>query len=102
MDKRAPSSEEEGGDEFEMENHVVLMEYNELSTEIADFYSERGQKVLLLDLDPDITEYFESQHGHSNIHAHYANMQDPESGSTWNSTKQKWLFHVWMLDRRPN
>ncbi|MEC8184768.1 MAG: NAD-binding protein, partial [SAR324 cluster bacterium] len=78
MDKRAPSSEEEGGDEFEMENHVVLMEYNELSTEIADFYSERGQKVLLLDLDPDITEYFESQHGHSNIHAHYANMQDPD------------------------
>ena len=78
MDKRAPASEEEGGEEFEMENHVVLMEYNELSTEIADFYSERGQKVLLLDLDPDITEYFESQHGHSNIHAHYANMQDPD------------------------
>ena len=78
MDKRAPSSEEEGEEEFAMDNHVVLMEYNELSTEIADFYSERGQKVLLLDLDPDITEYFESQHGHSNIHAHYANMQDPD------------------------
>jgi len=78
MDKRAPSSEEEADEEFAMENHVVLMEYNELSTEIADFYSERGQKVLLLDLDPDITEYFESQHGHSNIHAHYANMQDPD------------------------
>jgi len=31
-----------------------------------------------LDLDPDITEYIESQHGHSNIHAHYANMQDPD------------------------
>jgi hypothetical protein len=78
MDKRAPASEEDGEEEFAMENHVVLMEYNELSTEIADFYSERGQKVLLLDLDPDITEYFENQHGHSNIHAHYANMQDPD------------------------
>ena len=61
-----------------MENHVVLMEYNELSIEISDFYAKRGEKVLLLDLDPDITDHFEHEHGHSNIHAHYANMQDPD------------------------
>ena len=35
MDKRAPVSEEEGGEEFEMENHVVLMEYCLLYTSDA-------------------------------------------------------------------
>ena len=77
MDRRALQSEEEEED-FAMENHVVLMEYNELSIEISDFYAQRGEKVLLLDLDPDITDHFEHEHGHSNIHAHYANMQDPD------------------------
>ncbi|GIT73629.1 MAG: hypothetical protein Ct9H300mP28_34430 [Pseudomonadota bacterium] len=28
------------------------MEYNELAIEIADFYAQRGEQVLLLDLDP--------------------------------------------------
>ena len=54
------------------------MEYNELAIEIADFYAQRGQQVLLLDLDPHIIEHFEHQHGNSNIHAHYSNMADPD------------------------
>lgn len=80
MDGRRVQAEEshEGGHEFVMENHVVIMEYNDLAVEIADFYAKRGQQVLLLDLDPDITAYFESLHGHSNIHAHYSDMQDPD------------------------
>ncbi len=63
---------------FEMENHVVIMSYNELAMEIADFYAQRGQQVLLLDLDPEITGYFEEHHHDSNIHAHYSDMQDPD------------------------
>ena len=78
MDGRSTAAEESGSEEFEMDGHVVIMEYNELAIEIADFYAKRGQKVLLLDLDPDITDYFKNQHGHSNIHAHYSNMADPD------------------------
>ncbi|MDP7630056.1 MAG: cation:proton antiporter [SAR324 cluster bacterium] len=63
---------------FEMENHVVIMSYNELAMEIADFYAKRGQQVLLLDLDPEITGYFEEHHHDNNIHAHYSDMQDPD------------------------
>ena len=80
MDGRRTREEtdHEGEHDLVLENHVVIMEYNDLAVEIADFYAKRGQQVLLLDLDPDITEYFENQHGHSNIHAHYSDMQDPD------------------------
>ena len=78
MDGRSIAKDESVDEEFEMEGHVVIMEYNELAIEIADFYAQRGQQVLLLDLDPHIIEHFEKQHGHSNIHAHYSNMADPD------------------------
>ena len=78
MDGRSIGAAESGDDDFVMEGHVVIMEYNELAIEIADFYAQRGEQVLLLDLDPHIIEYFEHQHGHSNIHAHYSNMADPD------------------------
>jgi len=78
MDGRSTAGAESGTEEFVMEGHVVIMEYNELAIEIADFYAQRGQPVLLLDLDPHIIEHFENQHGHSNIHAHYSNMADPD------------------------
>ena len=78
MDGRSIVAAESGDEDFVMEGHVVIMEYNELAIEIADFYAERGEQVLLLDLDPHIIEYFEHQHGHSNIHAHYSNMADPD------------------------
>ena len=78
MDGRSTAEAESGTEEFVMEGHVVIMEYNELAIEIADFYAQRGQQVLLLDLDPHIIEHFEHQHGNSNIHAHYSNMADPD------------------------
>jgi len=78
MDGRSIGAAESGDEDFVMEGHVVIMEYNELAIEIADFYAQRGEQVLLLDLDPHIIEYFEHQHGHSNIHAHYSNMADPD------------------------
>ena len=78
MDGRSIGAAESGDEDFVMEGHVVIMEYNELAIEIADFYAQRGEHVLLLDLDPRIIEYFEHQHGHSNIHAHYSNMADPD------------------------
>ena len=78
MDGRTTTAEEEVSDDIKLDGHIVIMEYNELAIEIADFYAQRGEQVLLLDLDPHIIEYFEKQHGHSNIHAHYSNMADPD------------------------
>ena len=78
MDGRTTSAEEEVSDDIKLDGHIVIMEYNDLAIEIADFYAQRGEQVLLLDLDPHIIEYFEKQHGHSNIHAHYSNMADPD------------------------
>ena len=78
MDGRTTTAEDEESDDIKLDGHVVIMEYNELAIEIADFYAQRGEQVLLLDLDPHIIEYFEKQHGHSNIHAHYSNMADPD------------------------
>ena len=54
MDGRSTAGAESGTEELVMEGHVVIMEYNELAIEIADFYAQRGQQVLLLDLDPHI------------------------------------------------
>ena len=78
MDGRTTTAEDEVSDDIKLDGHIVIMEYNDLAIEIADFYAQRGEQVLLLDLDPHIIEYFEKQHGHSNIHAHYSNMADPD------------------------
>ena len=78
MDGRTTTAKDEESHDIKLDGHVVIMEYNELAIEIADFYAQRGEQVLLLDLDPHIIEYFEKQHGHSNIHAHYSNMADPD------------------------
>ena len=36
----------------------MVLSYNELAAEIAGHYAEKGEKVLLMDLDPEITEFF--------------------------------------------
>lgn len=63
--------------DFVLENHIVVLCYNELSEEIAAFYGQQGERVLLIDIDPEIHSHFKSQDGH-NIVAQYADMQDPD------------------------
>lgn len=63
--------------DFELKNHIVLLCYNELSEEIANFYGKQGERVLLIDLDPEIHSYFKDKEGH-NIVAQYADMEDPD------------------------
>ncbi len=63
--------------DFEFKDHVVVLSFNELSGEIADFYAQRGEKVLLMDLDPEITEFFKHKEN-SNIIPLYADMEDPD------------------------
>jgi hypothetical protein len=40
--------------DFKLENHVVLLGFNETGLEIAEFYRKRGQDVLMVDLDPEL------------------------------------------------
>ena len=63
--------------DFKFEDHVVILSFNEISQEIAEFYSARGERVLLIDIDPEITAHFSEQDGH-NIFPLYADMYDPD------------------------
>ena len=62
---------------FEFNDHVVILSFNEIAHEIADIYSQRGERVLLIDIDPDINAHFNSQDEH-NIFPLYADMYDPD------------------------
>ena len=75
MDVRAATSlvEEETG--LKMDGHVVLLNYNELADTIAASYARKGEKVLVLDLDPDIHG---ALGGHSYIVPAYADIYDPD------------------------
>jgi Kef-type K+ transport system membrane component KefB len=75
IDKRSSTYELEG--DFALENHVVVLSYNELAAEIAGHYAEKGEKVLMMDLDPEITEFFRKKED-SNIVPLYADMEDPD------------------------
>lgn len=63
--------------DFVLENHIVVLCYNELSEEIAAFYGKQGERVLLIDIDPEIHSHFKSHDNH-NIVAQYADMADPD------------------------
>ncbi len=63
--------------DFKFEDHVVILSFNEISQEIAEFYSARGERVLLIDIDPEITAHFNKQHGHNNFPL-YADIYDPD------------------------
>lgn len=74
--------------DFELKDHVVLLTFNELSQEIADFYEERGERVLLVDIDPEIYEYFREKLD-GNIVPLYADGTDHEVWSTYQFDKAK-------------
>jgi Kef-type K+ transport system membrane component KefB/Trk K+ transport system NAD-binding subunit len=74
IDKRSASTELDP--EVKLEDHVIILSYNELSAEIAEHYSEKGEKVLLMDLDPEIVSFFSKQD--NNIVPLYADMEDPD------------------------
>ena len=86
IDKRSSTYELEG--DFALENHVVVLSYNELAAEIAGHYAEKGEKVLMMDLDPEITEFFRQKEG-SNIVPLYADMEDPDVWAQFGFDKAK-------------
>ena len=77
LDRRSIPSQIQHAAGFSFEGHVVLLSFNEISQEIARWFASRGQRVLLVDIDPDIHHHFAGTDGH-NIVAVYADMVDPE------------------------
>ena len=74
--------------DFTFKNHIVILSFNEISHEIAEFYSQRGEQVLLIDIDPEITEHFNVQKNH-NIIPLYADMYDPDVWQEFHFDKAK-------------
>ena len=88
IDRHSAPYQIEAERDFKFEDHVVILSFNEISQEIADFYDGRGERVLLIDIDPDITHHFAKQEGH-NIVPLYADMDDPDVWSEFNFDKAK-------------
>ena len=68
---------------MEMKDHVVLLAYNEVSYEVAEYYQQKGEKVLMIDTDPEIIRHFQAQK-ESNIVPLYADIMD---SSIWSEFK---------------
>lgn len=63
LDKRT-TEEEAALEEFEMEDHVVLLGFNETGLEIAEFYRHNNQDVLVVQLDPALHSTFKKGYVH--------------------------------------
>ena len=59
-----------------LKDHVVLLGFNEVAQAIGELYEPKGERVLLIDCDPEIIKYFESRKD-SNIDPVYADPADP-------------------------
>ena len=69
----------------ELRDHLILIKYNELSEKIIQhFLTQRGDKVLLIDLDPEVYENLSQRHEHLNCM--YADVFDPD---TWDEANFK-------------
>jgi len=113
IDRHSAPYQIEAERDFKFEDHVVILSFNEISQEIADFYDGRGERVLLIDIDPDITHHFAKQEGH-NIVPLYADMDDPDVWSEFNFDKAKIVISClvrgqeaeigiarWLKERKP-
>jgi len=70
----AKRQEELGG--FKLEDHVVVIEYNELAEKVLDFFLDAGRRVLLIDIDPEV---YDEMHGkHENLRCMYGDVFDPD------------------------
>ena len=66
-----------------LKDHVVLLGFNEVSQAIGELYEPKGERVLLIDCDPEIIDYFKARQD-SNIDPVYADPTDP---NVWKENK---------------
>ena len=76
LNRDTSAAELENQDQVVLNNHVVLLGFNEVSQAIGELYEPKGERVLLIDIDPEIIKYFEARKD-SNIDPVYADPSDP-------------------------
>ena len=63
---------------FELKDHIVIINYNELAEKVIDYFLSNGRRVLLIDIDPAVYDVVSSKH--ENLRCMYADIFDPD---TW-------------------
>lgn len=63
---------------FTLNNHYIILKYNELAEEFVSAALQLGRRVLVIDIDPDI--YTGLKDRHENLTCLYADIYDPD---TW-------------------
>lgn len=88
IDRRSIPYQIEAHTHFKFENHVIILSFNEISHELADFYSQKGEPVLLIDIDPEINHHFRKSRGQKIVPL-YADMYDPDVWKEFHFDKAK-------------
>ena len=73
-----------------LKNHVVLLGFNEIAQEIAEFYEMQltPERVVLIDCDPEIIKHFQTRKD-SNVDTVYADPTDPKAWIEYKLTEAK-------------
>ncbi len=87
IDRRSIDYKVDSEHGMEMDNHVIMLSFNEITNDVAEYYAKQNTKVLLIDIDPEITEHFKRQKG--NIVSVYADPHDPDVWGEFGFDKAK-------------
>ena len=89
IDKHSLLLEEKLGlEELKLENHIIFLEYNEISDMMADKLATDGVEVLILDFDPDKVEHIKKNE--SKFHkVRYVDPLDPDMWKEFKFEKAK-------------
>ena len=69
----------------ELEDHVVVIKYNELAERLIDYYVSIKKRVLLIDIDPEVYELMSKKD--QNLVCMYADIFDPDTWEEANFSK---------------
>ena len=83
LNRNTSAVELENQQQVVLKDHVVLLGFNEVAQAIGELYEAKGERVVLIDIDPEIIKYFEARKD-SNIDPVYADPADP---NVWNEYK---------------
>ena len=70
---------------------MIILSFNEIAHDLMEFYSERGEKVLLIDIDPEINQHFQKETNHNAVPL-YADMYDPDVWKEFHFNKAKMVI----------
>ncbi len=78
IDNRSRLKTEAELEGFKLEDHIVVIKYNNLAERFIEHYLDAGERVLLIDIDPEV---YRKMSGRSkNLECMYADIYDPD---TW-------------------